>query len=926
MAPFPCGTGQMPPVARVNVQSPGTRVSLLSSLSGASSSLSSSTALATPVRCSPLRANNAAHAPASPAVRCSPRLASASASPSDDSPSPHKALPNFAARKSDEDSVASGDNSLDWLKESERVVAGFAVQAEAEAAIDEAEEAPVNPQVEEWEVLADMMAAGGDGDEEEAPNPALPPINKERQQQHIETIHITYQSVKHRQLKEIAHELKVASSGSKRVLFDRLRVSTTTTTVEGQDAFEYTRVVDRTAAPMATNVPQWIILTPEEVPPVEGINMATGAEEGFFAPTNKENSFGGKRANFLTAENLDRPEFGPKTASKKRTADGEMVLPHPPVRIDGHPSLACRKLLPPLSEARPKDYFDTQITPTFLEWVVEATNLCAYSSGAGSGHYKDFIPFDLIEIYKLIGVLFANGLAPKPQIDSWFQPVSDEPLFGNDLVSRALAKKNHATKKTISGTNRWKHFRRYLTFSDYRDNPKEKQKEDTMWKIRALVDHLNKNCKDMWVPGMFLAIDEQTIGFQGMSGMKLRISYKREGDGFQCDAVCDKGYTFSFWFRHGPPPKFKPEGKYKNFDLSPTALRVVWLADRLPNRWTRLYMDNLFNSEKLFSALYKAECLAHGVVRTNGRGFPNSIIQREAPTLKLAEATRGTTKAARLSGSAKCPNLLAVSLYDTKPVHILSTASKEVRWIVKQRGVWSAAAQKMAMMKYLRLNVIEEYNMRMNSTDIADQLRGNYRPDLFMRQRKWWWAIFIWAIGVASVNAYRIYCVLWDEENAKKTPGLPKKWSHKEFREQLVYDLIFDGNDVKTVSSSSSGSTSAVKSVTYDLTSNRGIMDYLTDHRVEMITKARLENGYFKYRLNGERHNWLPLSKEQNARCQYCYYTLKNDIPKKLQKAFEDDLAQNRVRVHRCLVCHVNLCPRCDPIFHGVDLSKFTPK
>ena len=64
----------------------------------------------------------------------------------------------------------------------------------------------------------------------------------------------------------------------------------------------------------------------------------------------------------------------------------------------------------------------------------------------------------------------------------------------------------------------------------------------------------------------------------------------------------------------------------------------------------------------------------------------------------------------------------------------------------------------------------------------------------------------------------------------KKTPGLPKKWSHKEFREQLVYDLIFDGNDVKTVSSSSSGSTSAVKSVTYDLTSNRGIMDYLTDH------------------------------------------------------------------------------------------------
>ena len=226
----------------------------------------------------------------------------------------------------------------------------------------------------------------------------------------------------------------------------------------------------------------------------------------------------------------------------------------------------------------------------------------------------------------------------------------------------------------------------------------------------------------MWVPGKFLAIDEQTIGFQGTSGMKLRISYKREGDGFQCDAVCDRGYTFSFWFRHGDPPKL-PE-KYKQFDLSPLHSRVVWLAERLPNRWTRLYMDNLFNSEKLFSALNLAECLAHGVVRTHGRGFPEGIIQREEKNLRAAQAKRGTTMTTHLTNSTKCPDLLAVSLYDTKPVHLLSTTAKEVRWIVKQREVWSAEVQKKDMMKYLRLNLIEEYNSHMNSTDIADQLRA----------------------------------------------------------------------------------------------------------------------------------------------------------------------------------------------------------
>ena len=48
-----------------------------------------------------------------------------------------------------------------------------------------------------------------------------------------------------------------------------------------------------------------------------------------------------------------------------------------------------------------------------------------------------------------------------------------------------------------------------------------------------------------------------------------------------------------------------------------------------------------------------------------------------------------------------CPNLLAVSVYNTKPVHILSTVAKCVEWIVKERKVWSDRIQKKTMMKYL---------------------------------------------------------------------------------------------------------------------------------------------------------------------------------------------------------------------------------
>ena len=73
----------------------------------------------------------------------------------------------------------------------------------------------------------------------------------------------------------------------------------------------------------------------------------------------------------------------------------------------------------------------------------------------------------------------------------------------------------------------------------YRNSPKEKQTYHPLWKVRELLDELNKQAKDTWVPGKWVVIDAQTLGFQGALGMKLCISYKREGGGFQCDAVCN---------------------------------------------------------------------------------------------------------------------------------------------------------------------------------------------------------------------------------------------------------------------------------------------------------------------------------------------------------------------------------------------------
>ena len=91
--------------------------------------------------------------------------------------------------------------------------------------------------------------------------------------------------------------------------------------------------------------------------------------------------------------------------------------------------------------------------------------------------------------------------------------------------------------------------------------------KNPMWMVQSLIDELNYRAHKHWISGKYVAIDEQTIGFKGRSGMKLRISYKRKGDhGFQCNALFNERYTFSFFFQNGDPPKKGRE--YNNLGLS----------------------------------------------------------------------------------------------------------------------------------------------------------------------------------------------------------------------------------------------------------------------------------------------------------------------------------------------------------------------
>jgi hypothetical protein len=130
---------------------------------------------------------------------------------------------------------------------------------------------------------------------------------------------------------------------------------------------------------------------------------------------------------------------------------------------------------------------------------------------------------------------------------------------------------------------------------------------------------------------------------------------------------------------------------------------------------------------------------------------------------------------------------------------------------------------------------------------------------------------FIWAIGVSGVNAYKIYEVLYEEEEATRMPCLPPRWTHARFLEELVYDFVLPCRlcrkltDLVLTNWATNDSSTRLFSVfqeeinkedhVYDLRSKGSRKDYCDEVKTKRITKATLEVGYFKHRLNGMRHN-----------------------------------------------------------------------
>jgi Transposase IS4/SAP domain len=691
------------------------------------------------------------------------------------------------------------------------------------------------------------------------------------------------------QLKEELRKRNKSTTGVKKILQERLLGAIDApvgTTAE-------IAIEEAEAVPGFAPGAKWVNLKPNQTA-VEEPNNSSSNLVGPTVPTGAK-----EKDKFDYSESFDRPPFTAMSRVVETLSNGKVAKDRKgdikwkqEVRATGRANIDWVESRGLTEFSAPNKWFgallpekkkrtDPRSMVSIAEWTTYSNTKALLLNAGQPGYlYPDWKPFTVTEIKKFIGLYILQGLSPSPQVKMKFKPQSIDAINGSDLCS------------SVFGENAEKRHKQFKSFFAVQNPllPVPSKTTHPNWKVDPFLAWVQTISMEAWDVGSHLSGDEQTIGFKGNHADKQRISYKKEGDGFLADAIAEDGYTYTFFFRNMPAPK-----KYIDMKLSPLHARVLFMFNTLKEKHCTIGLDNLYISARFVREAFisKSAVMVHGVARKSGRGLPKYVIQEEIKNAKEAEKVRGTTKAAVLEGDPECPNMVAFSVYDTKPVHFLTMAATNLKWVEKCKRVFDKAEQRNVSHKFLRCQVIDEYNNGMNGVDVADQLRGSYRIDRWMKKRKWWWSIWMWGVQLLLVNAYILYksthLLTWKKN--KKT-----LLSHYEFRSQIALAWLTGLEDTtgdqdrtkkrKKIDDSSS-STPSLKS--------------------RRVNDASLSptNGALRSRLDSDYHYPVPAEADRPC-CSVCRW---------LASSRDEKVRSN---VFTCDRCNVSLCIDCFKPFHTI--------
>lgn len=308
---------------------------------------------------------------------------------------------------------------------------------------------------------------------------------------------------------------------------------------------------------------------------------------------------------------------------------------------------------------------------------------------------------------------------------------------------------------------------RFLHINDNNNMPKRGEPNfDKLYKIRPLIENINKNFKELFTPYRRMSVDESMVGFKGRTSLKQYMPMKPTKRGIKVWALaCSKtGYMTSFQIY---------QGKEDTLVESTLGERVVLqLCAPYFDKGYCLYFDNFFSTFSLLDSLLKKKTFACGTFRINRKFYPKTLLKNDKE-MKVGD-----------SDFAQAGDYSVVKWRDRgkKSVNVISSMHNPQDLSTVKR------TNKMGVREEVNCpESIADYNRYMGGVDKFDQYHSTY--SISWKSRKWWVKLFYYFIDCSIVNSYILY--------KESVPKKEKPISHLKFRTILADELIAAYNSRK---------------------------------------------------------------------------------------------------------------------------------
>ena len=244
---------------------------------------------------------------------------------------------------------------------------------------------------------------------------------------------------------------------------------------------------------------------------------------------------------------------------------------------------------------------------------------------------------------QFVALSLLMGIVMKPGISDYW---STGPLLKGSIFNSVMSR------------NRFQSILQFLHFADNSQFDPNDHDRDRLYKVRPVVDYLVNKFKTVYIPEDHISIDEELLLWKGNLSFKQFIPMKRARFGIEMFSLCENsGYLWNSLVYLGKEPNKNDDDPQLVRRLGKSGAVIPRLMETLLNKGYRLYVDNWYTSQELFTYLHENGTAACGTVQKNQIKLPREFT--EAPLAKWEHSFR------------RNGDLLAVRFNDKKEIYFL---------------------------------------------------------------------------------------------------------------------------------------------------------------------------------------------------------------------------------------------------------------